>query len=46
MAIGSVLEERKLVREFGEEYRAYQRQVPMLVPWKWLLSRVRRKGRG
>lgn len=42
MAIGSVLEERKLVREFGEEYRAYQRQVPMLVPWKWLLARIRR----
>lgn len=45
MAIGSVLEERKLVREFGEEYRAYQRQVPMLVPWKWLVARIGTKGR-
>jgi methanethiol S-methyltransferase len=44
MAIGSVLEERKLVREFGEEYRAYQRLVPMLIPWKWLLARIRKRG--
>ena len=27
--IGTVLEERKLVAEFGEEYRIYQEQVPM-----------------
>ena len=37
--IGAVLEERKLVAEFGEEYREYQEKVPMLVPgakWKKL----------
>ncbi len=32
VVIGIVLEERKLVAEFGEEYRAYQRRVPMLLP--------------
>ncbi len=31
--IGTWLEERKLVLEFGEEYRRYQREVPMLVPF-------------
>lgn len=30
--IGAHLEERDLVRTFGESYRVYQRQVPMLLP--------------
>jgi protein-S-isoprenylcysteine O-methyltransferase Ste14 len=34
--IGAILEERKLVREFGESYREYQRNVSMLLPYKWL----------
>jgi protein-S-isoprenylcysteine O-methyltransferase Ste14 len=29
---GSVLEERDLVAEFGDRYREYQRNVPMLIP--------------
>lgn len=29
---GSVLEERDLVARFGDQYRAYQRGVPMLLP--------------
>ena len=29
---GSVLEERDLVGEFGDRYREYQRNVPMLIP--------------
>ncbi len=33
--IGAILEERKLVAELGEKYREYQRQVPMLIPYKW-----------
>ena len=31
--IGTVLEEKKLVLEFGDAYRKYQREVPMLVPF-------------
>ncbi|MCI4568461.1 methanethiol S-methyltransferase [Lysobacter sp. CFH 32150] len=27
------LEERDLVAQYGDTYRAYQRQVPMLLPW-------------
>jgi len=31
--IGAKFEERKLLREFGEEYAAYKRRTPMLIPW-------------
>jgi methanethiol S-methyltransferase len=31
--IGVVWEERKLRKEFGDEYRAYQQEVPMLIPF-------------
>jgi protein-S-isoprenylcysteine O-methyltransferase Ste14 len=31
-AVGSVHEERRLVAQFGAAYRAYQRQVPRLIP--------------
>jgi methanethiol S-methyltransferase len=36
--LGSIFEERKLVREFGEAYRTYQQRVPRLLPrpWRWL----------
>ena len=40
LLIGTLLEERKLVLEFGEKYKAYQRQVSMLIPLKWLRSRL------
>ncbi len=33
--LGSIFEERKLVREFGEAYRTYQQQVPRLLPRPW-----------
>lgn len=32
--IGTLLEERDLVREFGEEYRNYKATVPTLIPYK------------
>ena len=38
--IGAILEERKLVREFGESYREYQRNVSMFFPYKWLKARI------
>ena len=30
--VGSIFEERKLVREFGDAYQRYQRDVPRLIP--------------
>lgn len=34
LVVGSRLEEKKLVAQFGEAYRKYQLEVPMLVPLK------------
>ncbi len=31
---GTVLEERDLLSDFGDDYRQYQSKVPMLIPWK------------
>jgi protein-S-isoprenylcysteine O-methyltransferase Ste14 len=31
--IGTILEEKKLVSEFGEAYTRYQKEVPMLIPF-------------
>ena len=31
---GTFLEEKKLIREIGEPYLAYRKNVPMLFPWK------------
>jgi len=31
--IGTRLEEKKLVLEFGESYTKYQHEVPMLIPF-------------
>jgi protein-S-isoprenylcysteine O-methyltransferase Ste14 len=39
--IGAFLEERKLRTEFGEEYKAYQRNVSMLFPLKWVMRKLR-----
>jgi protein-S-isoprenylcysteine O-methyltransferase Ste14 len=40
--VGSFLEERKMVLEFGETYRDYQRTVSMIFPWRWLKARIER----
>lgn len=40
--VGTLLEERKLIREFGDEYREYQKKVSMLFPVKWIKARLSR----
>jgi len=34
IVLGAKLEERDLVAEFGNAYRAYQNTVPMILPWR------------
>jgi protein-S-isoprenylcysteine O-methyltransferase Ste14 len=34
IVVGTALEERDMVGEFGDGYTTYQQQVPMLIPWK------------
>lgn len=33
--IGTILEEKDLLSDFGDKYREYQNKVPMLIPWNW-----------
>jgi len=40
IVVGTLLEERKLVHEFGDAYRSYQRRVSMFVPLKWIRLRI------
>jgi len=35
--LGSIVEERKLVEIYGDSYRAYQRDVPRIIPWLRLI---------
>ena len=42
LLVGAMLEERKLVLEFGDEYRGYQQRVSMLIPFKYLTSKIGR----
>lgn len=32
--MGTVLEEKDLVSDLGDDYRQYQKNIPMLIPWK------------
>lgn len=34
--LGTRLEEKDLVSELGDQYKRYQKEVPMLIPWKGL----------
>lgn len=34
VVLGTILEERDLVAHFGEVYARYQREVPMILPWR------------
>lgn len=38
--IGAIFEERDLIRNFGKEYREYQKKVPMLIPLKLLKTKA------
>jgi protein-S-isoprenylcysteine O-methyltransferase Ste14 len=38
--VGAIIEEKRLVLTFGDEYRRYKQRVSMLVPVKWIM-RVR-----
>jgi methanethiol S-methyltransferase len=40
VVIGTLLEERKLVHEFGDAYRTYQRRVSMFIPMNWIRARI------
>ena len=40
LIVGTILEEKKLIKEFGEKYEAYQNRVSMLLPFKWLKSKT------
>ena len=42
LVIGTLLEERKIIARHGEGYRAYQKRVSMLFPWKWMKKWLRR----
>jgi protein-S-isoprenylcysteine O-methyltransferase Ste14 len=39
--IGACLEERKLIRAFGEPYRLYRNETSMFLPVKWLKAVLR-----
>ncbi len=41
LLVGAMLEERRILAEHGDAYRAYQRQVSMFFPFKWLRGLLR-----
>lgn len=43
LVVGTFLEEKKLVADFGEAYRSYRHEVSMLIPVKWIRTLFQRK---
>ncbi len=41
--VGTFFEERRLMRKFGEEYRAYRKRVPRMMPLTWIFKRRKRE---
>ncbi len=39
LLVGTLLEERKMILEFGAKVWACQREGSMFFPWKWLVKR-------
>jgi len=44
--LGSLHWERRLLAQFGEEYREYQRTVPRMVPWRGRSCRCQLRAKG
>jgi protein-S-isoprenylcysteine O-methyltransferase Ste14 len=40
LVVGTLLEERKILAEYGESYRSYQQKVSILIPWKWFWGKM------
>lgn len=41
LIIGTRLEEKKMILEFGDQYRNYQKKVSMFFPWKWIFRKLK-----
>ncbi len=46
LVLGAILEERKLVEEFGQGYLEYKKSVSMFLPWKWIKTRFQSLSKG
>jgi protein-S-isoprenylcysteine O-methyltransferase Ste14 len=42
LVLGAMLEERKIIAQYGDSYRRYRKRVSMLFPWKWLMQLFRK----
>ncbi|MBT8373789.1 MAG: hypothetical protein KJN80_02640, partial [Deltaproteobacteria bacterium] len=40
LVIGTILEEKKLIIELGDQYRDYIEKVSMLFPAKWIFAKL------
>jgi len=45
LVVGTILEERKLIIEFGDGYTDYTHRVSMLFPTKWIFSKLFKEAR-